>query len=76
MYFSTNNLVFDRNPHVWSESQQEIHDQIKTLHDEGVFDEKSFLKIIANSKVGEKYFLNIETEIPKALIDFAKRNIK
>jgi hypothetical protein len=34
--FSTNNLVFDRNPHVWSESQQEIHDQIKTLHDEGL----------------------------------------
>ena len=36
MYFSTNNLVFDRNTHVWSESQQEIHDQIKTLHDEGL----------------------------------------
>ena len=36
MSFSTNNLVFDRNPHVWSESQQEIHDQIKTLHDEGL----------------------------------------
>jgi hypothetical protein len=34
--FSTNNLVFDRNPHVWTESQQEIHDQIKTLHDEGL----------------------------------------
>ena len=34
--FSANNLVFDRNTHVWSESQQEIHDQIRTLHDEGL----------------------------------------
>ena len=43
-----------------------------TIKVEGVFDEKSFLKIIANSKVGEKYFFNMETEIPKVLIDFAK----
>jgi len=35
VYFGTNNLDFDRNSHVWSESQQEIHDQNKSLHDEG-----------------------------------------
>ena len=36
VYFSTNNLVFDQNPHVWTGLQQEIHDQIKPLHDEGM----------------------------------------
>ncbi len=36
VYFSTNNLVFERNLHVWTEPQQEIHDQIKCLHDSGL----------------------------------------
>ena len=36
VYFSTNNLVFDRNLHVWTKPQQEIHDQIKSLHDGGM----------------------------------------
>ena len=36
VYFSTNNLVFERNLHVWTETQQEVHDQIKCLHDGGL----------------------------------------
>jgi len=36
VYFSTNNLVYDRNLHFWTESQQVIHDQIKSLHDSGM----------------------------------------
>ena len=36
VYFSTNNLVYDRNLHVWTESQQVIHDRIKSLHDSGM----------------------------------------
>ena len=34
--FSTNSLVSDRNLHLWSDIQQENHDLIKTLHDEGL----------------------------------------
>ena len=36
VYFLTNNLVFDRNLHVWTKPQQEIHNQIKSLHDGGM----------------------------------------
>ena len=34
--FSTNNLIFGCGLHAWTEPQQVIHDQIKSLHDDGM----------------------------------------
>ena len=34
--FSTNRLVSDRNSHLWSNAQQQMHDLIKSLHDAGM----------------------------------------
>ena len=36
MSFSTNSLVNSRNRHVWTDFQQQVHDQIKSLNDSGM----------------------------------------